>query len=127
MQGITYILATIVFTIYGQIVIKWRIGNNTVLPEGLLDKFKLLGLLFLDPFVISGLFAAFLSAVAWMAAMTKFEVSFAYPIVLGGLVLGTNIVAIVVLHESVSWTKISALLLVILGISLLVLDGRANV
>lgn len=127
MQGISYILATIILTIYGQIIIKWRIGNNTVLPEDLLGKLKVLGSFFIDPFIMSGFFAAFLSALAWMAAMTKFEVSFAYPIVLGGLVLGTNVIAIVILHESLSWTKISALLLVILGISLLVLDGKANV
>lgn len=124
MSGYIYVLATIFFTIYGQIIIKWRVGNNVILPDFWLDKLKVLSVFLIDPFVISGFIAAFLSALAWMAAMTKFEVSFAYPIVLGGLVLGTNIIAILFLHESVSWVKISALLLVILGIGLLVWDGR---
>lgn len=127
MSGFFYIIATIVFTIYGQIVIKWRIGNNTELSGSYLEKLKLLFMFLMDPFIISGFFAAFLSALAWMAAMTKFEVSFAYPIVLGGLVLGTNLIAIMFLHESLSCTKIFALVMVVLGISLLLLDGKTNV
>jgi multidrug transporter EmrE-like cation transporter len=74
-----YILATIGFTVYGQLILKWRISQFGPLPAEFADKLKfLLGLLF-DPAIFSGFAAAFLASFAWMAAMTKFDLSHAYP------------------------------------------------
>ncbi|WP_312703797.1 EamA family transporter [Stutzerimonas nitrititolerans] len=74
-----YIFATIGFTVYGQLILKWRIAHFGPLPVELADKLKfLLGLLF-DPAIFSGFAAAFLASLAWMAAMTKFDLSHAYP------------------------------------------------
>lgn len=74
-----YILATIGFTVYGQVVLKWRISQFGAFPEHVLDKLKFLISLLFDPFIFSGFFAAFLASLAWMAAMTKFNLSHAYP------------------------------------------------
>jgi len=74
-----YIFATIGFTVYGQLILKWRISQFGSLPAESVDKLKfLLGLLF-DPAIFSGFAAAFLASLAWMAAMTKFDLSHAYP------------------------------------------------
>lgn len=74
-----YIFATIVFTVYGQLVLKWRIGNFGPLPVDAVDKLKFLTSLLFDPVIFSGFAAAFLASLAWMAAMTKFDLSHAYP------------------------------------------------
>lgn len=74
-----YIFATIILTAYGQVVLKWRIGKFGSLPAETFEKVRFLFSLFLDPFILSGFIAAFLAALAWMAAMTKFELSYAYP------------------------------------------------
>jgi drug/metabolite transporter (DMT)-like permease len=74
-----YILATIGFTVYGQLILKWRIGTFGALPATSLAKLKFLLLLIIDPAILSGFIAAFLASLAWMAAMTKFELSHAYP------------------------------------------------
>src|ERR1017187_10193511 len=74
-----YILATIGFTVYGQLIIKWRIAKVGPLPEDLFEKLKFLILLLSDPAILSGFAAAFLASLAWMATMTKFELSHAYP------------------------------------------------
>lgn len=74
-----YILATILFTVYGQLILKWRIGKYGALPADPIAKIKFLFYMFLDPLIISGFFAGFLASLAWMAAMTKFELSHAYP------------------------------------------------
>ena len=74
-----YIFATIAFTVYGQIVLKWRITRYGPLPEEFFQKLKFLILLLFDPAIFSGFAAAFLASLAWMAAMTKFELSYAYP------------------------------------------------
>jgi uncharacterized membrane protein len=74
-----YIFATLGFTVYGQLILKWRIAQFDQLPTELNDKVKfLVGLLF-DPVIFSGFAAAFLASLAWMAAMTKFDLSHAYP------------------------------------------------
>ena len=74
-----YIVLTIGFTVYGQLILKWRISNFGPFPSGGVEKVKfLIGLLF-DPAIFSGFVAAFLASLAWMAAMTKFDLSHAYP------------------------------------------------
>lgn len=74
-----YILATIGFTVYGQLILKWRIGQFGPLPADFSEKLRFLFGLLLDPAIFSGFVAAFLASLAWMAAMTKFELSHAYP------------------------------------------------
>ena len=75
----TYIFATIAFTVYGQLILKWRISDYGQLPADFTEKLKFLISLLFDPFILSGFAAAFLASLAWMAAMTKFDLSHAYP------------------------------------------------
>ena len=50
MGSYLYIFGTIFFTVYGQIVLKWRLTNlHVVLPEGLLNKGIYLTKLIFDP------------------------------------------------------------------------------
>jgi uncharacterized membrane protein len=74
-----YIVATIGFTVYGQMILKWRISSFGPLPAGPVEKLKFLISLLFDPVIISGFAAAFLASLAWMAAMTKFDLSHMYP------------------------------------------------
>ncbi|PHR30261.1 MAG: hypothetical protein COA36_01455 [Desulfotalea sp.] len=74
-----YIVATIVFTVYGQLILKWRIASFGSLPSGTGEKVKFLLSLVFDPAIFTGFAAAFIASLAWMAAMTKFELSHAYP------------------------------------------------
>lgn len=74
-----YIFATIGFTVYGQLILKWRIEKFGSLPVDLVGKLKFLIFLLFDPAIFSGFVAAFFASIAWMAAMTKFDLSHAYP------------------------------------------------
>nr|VFJ64678.1 MAG: EamA-like transporter family protein [Candidatus Kentron sp. FW] len=74
-----YVFATIGLTVYGLLILKWRIATFGSLPTDMFDKMEFLVSLLFDPFIFSGLFAAFLASLTWMAAMTKFELSHAYP------------------------------------------------
>jgi len=73
-----YIVGTVAFTVYGQIMLKWRIGIYGQLPDSASDKIIFLLKAVLDPYIFSGLVAAFIASLFWMAAMTKFDVSLAY-------------------------------------------------
>lgn len=110
-----YILATIAFTVYGQIIMKWRIAQiGGDLPAQMLEKAKFLIYLVFDPFIFSGLFAAFLASLSWMAAMTKFELSHAYPF------MSLNFVVVLLLsgfllNETLTVQKFAGVFLIVLG------------
>ena len=79
------------------------------------DKFALAFSMLLNPYIIIALILTLLAGVTWMIAMTKFEISYAYPFTLLGLVLVT-IFSVVFFGESVNTYKLSGIVLIILGI-----------
>ena len=110
-----YIFGTLFFTVYGQIVLKWRLSQLAiVLPSGLLDKILYLLKLIFDPFVFSGFASAFIASLFWMAAMTKFEITQAYPFMSIAPAL-VFLIGIVFLEESFTIGKVVGLVLIILG------------
>ncbi len=109
-----YIALTIGFTVYGQLILKWRIRDFGPLPADSFEKLRfLLGLLF-DPAIFSGFVAAFLASLAWMAVMTKFELSHAYPF------MSLNFVAVLLLSgwllsEPLTIQKLVGIALIVIG------------
>jgi multidrug transporter EmrE-like cation transporter len=118
-----YILGTVTFTVYGQIMLKWRIGIYGQLPTSASDKIIFLLKAILDPYIFSGLVAAFIASLFWMAAMTKFDVSLAYPLVTAGLTLATVCMAIIILSEPVSTNKVLGVALIICGVLFMIRDA----
>lgn len=109
-----YIVATIGFTVYGQLILKWRIASFGPLPADTAEKLKFLISLLFDPAIFSGFAAAFLASLAWMAAMTKFDLSHAYPF------MSLNFVVVLLLsgwllNEPVTVQKIIGISLIVLG------------
>lgn len=115
MIGYFYIFGTIAFTVYGQLVLKWRVAQCGELPPELSEKLVYLLKLFLDPFLISGLASAFIASLFWIMAMTKFEISYAYPFMSLAFVL-VLIFSVVVFKESLNLNKMIGLALIVLGI-----------
>jgi drug/metabolite transporter (DMT)-like permease len=113
--GYVYIFGTILFTIYGQIVLKWRMTQLGALPDGFLEKIKFLFGSLLDFYIISGFVSAFLASLFWMAAMTKFELTTAYPFMSLSPAL-VFLIGILFLGESFTWGKMIGLCFIILGI-----------
>ena len=110
-----YIFLTIVFTVYGQIVLKWQMMGAGAFPENTFDRALFLIRLLLNPWVISGFVAAFAASLTWMVAMTKLELSHAYPF------MSLNFVFVIILsyllfQETITPPKILGLGLIILGI-----------
>ena len=114
-MGYFYIFGTIFFTVYGQIVLKWRINGIGTLPENFSDKVWFLVKLLFDPWVFSGFFAAFIASFFWMAAMTKFDISYAYPFMSSAFVL-VFLLSVVLFQEPLTWQKLIGLSFIIIGI-----------
>jgi multidrug transporter EmrE-like cation transporter len=71
--------------------------------------------LFGDPFIISGFVAAFAASLFWMAAMTKFELSFAYPFMSLAFVL-VFLMSVALFGETFTIGKVVGLALIVSGI-----------
>ncbi|UTY60753.1 EamA family transporter [Massilia sp. erpn] len=84
------------------------------LPTDPAGKLEFLLRLLLNPWIISAFAAAFLASVTWMGAMTKFQLSHAYPF------MSLNFVIVLLLsawlfHEPLSMTRIIGVSLICLG------------
>ncbi len=116
MNPYLYIFGTLFFTIYGQIVLKWRLsGLNVILPDGLFDKIIYLVKLIFDPFIFSGFISAFVASLFWMAAMTKFEITHAYPFMSLAPAL-VFLIGILFLGEIFTIGKLIGLVFIMIGI-----------
>lgn len=114
-MGYLYIFGTIFFTVYGQLIIKWRISPYGPLPDRLIEKIQFLSHVLLDPYIISGFVAAFIASFFWMAAMTKFDLSFAYPFMSLAFVF-VLILSVILFKEPLTIHKVIGILLIVLGI-----------
>lgn len=114
-MGYVYIFLTIALTVYGQLILKWRLNQLDELPGPFFDKvFFLLRSVF-DPYIFSSFFSAFLASLAWMAALKEFELSKAYPFMSLSFVL-VLILSYWLFKETLSAQKIVGSLLIIAGV-----------
>ena len=112
-----FIFGTILFTVYGQIILKWRINKlgwsmiDGKLSEKIICYLKLL----FDPLVLSGFISAFLASVCWTMAMSKFEITKAYPFMSLSPAI-VFILGIFMLNETFTIGKVVGLVLIVMGI-----------
>jgi drug/metabolite transporter (DMT)-like permease len=110
-----YIVATILFTVYSQLIIRWQVAAAGSLPGDLSGKIGYILHLLLNPWILSGIIATFLSGVSWMLTMTKFEISYAYPFVSLNYIL-VLAAGFLLFNEVMNAPKLVGSVLVILGI-----------
>ena len=108
------IATTIAFTVYGQMILKWRLGQLGAMPEAFWPKVSHLAWLVFDPWIFSGFVAAFLASLAWMAALSKVELSVAYPFMSLNFVI-VMLLGAWLLAEPLSWPKAIGVLLIVAG------------
>ena len=110
-----YPVATLLLTVYGQLVVKWQVDRAGALPADLGGKVAFVGRLLVNPWVISVFVAAFLAAASWMLAMTHFSLSDAYPVMAlsFGLVLFGSALW---LGESLTAAKIAGVAIIAVGL-----------
>jgi len=112
-----YVACTILFTVYAQIVIKWQVLAAGAFPAVTSEKFWFLAKLLVNPWIVSALVVSLLAAVAWMAAMTKLDLSHAYPFTSLAFVLVIAASA-VFFNEPVTGPKVAGIALICIGIAI---------
>jgi uncharacterized membrane protein len=109
------IIAPIILTVYGQLIVKWRVRQAGSLPVEFAGKMQFLMRLLLDPWIISVLLAAALAALTWFAAMTKYELSYAYPFMSIAFIL-VLVLSAVFFNEAITIPKVLGVVLITAGV-----------
>lgn len=109
---------TIVLTSYGQLVIKWQANLFKPATEGLLSRLPGVLQLLLQPWIISAFVAAFAASLCWMLAVSRLELSKAYPFMALNFLL-VCIAAIPLFGESFTVAKGVGLATVVVGLIIL--------
>jgi multidrug transporter EmrE-like cation transporter len=110
-----YVALTILLTAFGQIAIKWQVLEAGELPVQPDQKIIFLAKLMINPWVMSAFLAALLASVSWMAAMTKLQLSHAYPFMSVTFVL-VMVLSAAIFHEPITLYKVAGIGLVIAGL-----------
>src|SRR5215216_1534663 len=115
MIGYIYIFVTLLLTTYGQLILKWRLQFYEEFPA----QFKQQILFFLrvlaDPFILSGFIAAFVASLTWIAALTRFDISYAYPFTSLSFIV-VLILSYLLFNEPFTLNKLVGVLLIIAGV-----------
>lgn len=109
------VFATVALTVYGQLVFKWRIDEAGDLPGGSSERVDYGLKLLVDPWVISVFVAALGASVTWALALTRFDLSFAYPFMSLSFVL-VLIFGVAFLDETATAAKVVGVVLITAGL-----------
>jgi drug/metabolite transporter (DMT)-like permease len=110
-----FVAATVLLTVYGQIIIKWQTGKAGEFPSDTAARLQYLRHFLINPWVISSLCCAVLAAFAWIAALSKLDLSRAYPFVSASFVL-VLILSAIIFGESLTVWKVVGGLLIVVGL-----------
>lgn len=111
-----YIFLSILLGVVSQLIVKWKMGA-VYFEDGasFIDKIVVVLYMLFNPYIIVSMILTFMAGVAWMMAMTKFEISYAYPFTSLGFVLILFFSALL-LGESMTWPKIVGSIFIVIGI-----------
>ena len=115
MSAYIFVAATVVIAIAGQLVLKWQTDVLGPFPEESGDRARYLADFLLNPWVIGVVVFFGLAVVCWMAALSKLELSRAYPFVAASFV-GVMLGSAIFLGESLTAPKLVGAGLIVAGL-----------
>jgi multidrug transporter EmrE-like cation transporter len=122
LNGLGYVLLSVLFNVGGQLVLKAAMRNLGEYGVSFGHQFlkKTLHVL-LYPLTVAGLLLYGISAIFWLAALSKMELSKAYPMISLGYI-AIFFLSAVLFGESLSMVRFLGILLVGLGLLLVALS-----
>jgi drug/metabolite transporter (DMT)-like permease len=112
-----YVTGTVLFTVLGQLILKWELGRGVEHGLEPADRIAFLARLMVNPWVLAAIGAGFAAALCWMLALNRLPLSHAYPF------MGLSFVLVMYLSgllfgEPVSVLKVVGAVLICLGVAL---------
>lgn len=111
-----YVGPTVLLVVYSQLVIKWRLPSLGTLPADDFDKAIYLLKALFDPYVASGIIAAFLASLAWLAAISKIPLSVGFPAYYGLTFALVMLGSAWILNEQITSLKLIGVGLILTGV-----------
>lgn len=116
MKSYLLIIPVALLVAYSQIIVKWR-GDAKAVHDGTGIVQQLL--IFLsDPLIISAYASALIGAFVWLFVVTKLPLATAFPIYIGVTFCLVALGSWLFLAEPITFTKVVAILLILIGIAL---------
>jgi drug/metabolite transporter (DMT)-like permease len=112
-----FIGACVIFTVYGQIAIKYGAVQASAVPDLSANPARYMLTMLLNPLVLSGLAAGLASSLAWFFAIQRTEVGFAYPFLASSFIL-VPLAARVVFNEPFGLLQLVGGAFIMVGITL---------
>jgi uncharacterized membrane protein len=112
MNVILIIIVGVIFAAFGQV--SWKLGMNQAGQLAALN-FASLSTVLLNPYVLLGFVMYGLSALFWLIALSKKDLSFVYPFISLTYIL-VLVLASLVLKESIGINKSIGTLLIVIGL-----------
>lgn len=116
MKTYLLILPIALLVTYSQLIVKWRVNSMdvSISSSSLQQLFKFLA----DPIILSGYIAALVASFAWLFVVTKLPLTVAFPVYIGVTFAMVLLGGGVFLAETLTATKLVAVLLIFGGIVL---------
>lgn len=112
-----YVAITLSLTTYAQLMVKWRVLQHGHIPGSVHGKLTFLASLLVDPWIVSALLGAFVAALSWMAALSRLEISRAYPFI-GLSFVVVLLMSAIFFGERITTAKVAGVLLVVTGVAI---------
>ena len=114
------VLAYIVFNSVGALIIKYKINEmGTIQFSSFRFVIKYFYELIKSPLIICGIFSIFISAFVWMVALSRLQISIAYPVAVGLNFIVVVTVALIFFKEHLSAEKIIGIVLIFISVFLI--------
>lgn len=116
MRTTFFVTMTLMLTVYGQIMIKWRVLQHAD-RTGANNAAAYLFTIFTDIWVLSGFAAAVVAGVCWVLALRGAALSFVYPFMALSFVL-VPVFAAWLLDEKINVVQVAGMAMIVGGVSL---------
>ena len=114
------VLAYIVFNSFGALIIKYKINEmGTIQLSSYRFVIKYFYELIKSPLIICGIFSIFISAFVWMVALSRMQISIAYPVAVGLNFIVVVTFALIFFKEHLSVEKIIGIVLIFISVFLI--------
>ena len=111
------LLIAICLTVTGETLLKFGMNRHGELNVSFSTLLPTAATLFTNPFVVGGFFFVFSGALFWLAVLSRWPLSLAYPLLSISYIIGIGS-AVFIIKEKVTWIQLLGVLVIILGVYL---------
>ena len=111
------ILGSIFLNVFAQLAIKYGLGKMGYLEINFNNWYSIMFKVFINPYIILGLGCYILSVVLWIGALSRVDISYAYPMTSLGYVL-TAMAGFLLFQENLPFTRILGIGIILAGVFL---------